>query len=325
MASKTIETVEIHDTHNDVKATIPIGIVEGAKPGKTLGVVGGVHGTEYAAHDAVLQFWDSLDPANVSGSVLVVLTADTTALTHKSAYLNPVDGKNLNRVWPGDPSGTITEIIAHEITSRVVQKSDAVIDVHGGEWDEAISMFIITHSVGDEDLDRRTVDLAIASGFPFIEVTDARGPILGKGTGSSAAMLSGVPAMTFEAGGEGLRERRYIEAHVQGLQNIARYMGIIPGDLTTWAGIPAVLDHGILMKTTVGGLVRPAVEVGDWIAEGQLFSEILGYDGTVLEQLLAPEAGSVIDVITARGIKAGAFAGKIAVCTRRDVGQSHGG
>src|SRR5690349_15940555 len=110
MAGKRIEIIEVHDRHNDWTATIPLGIVEGANPGKTLGVIGGVHGTEYAAQDAVQEFWDGLDPETVSGRVLVVLMADTTAFTHKSAYLNPIDGKNLNREWPGDPDGTITQV-----------------------------------------------------------------------------------------------------------------------------------------------------------------------------------------------------------------------
>lgn len=322
MASKTIELIEVHDRHNDHTATIPLGIVEGARPGKTLGVIGGVHGTEYAAHDAVLEFWEGLDPQQTSGRILVVLIADTTAFTHKSAYVNPIDGKNLNRVWPGIADGTLTEVIAHAISSRVVAVSDAVIDVHGGEWDEAISAFIITHTTEDQALNQRTLELAVASGFPYIEATDASGAILGRGTGSAQAMLAGTMAMTFEAGGEGLRERQYVQAHVQGLYNVARHLGILPGELSTWAAAPVVLSHGILMKTTRGGLVRPAVQVGDWIEEGQTFSEILDFDGTLLETLRAPEAGAVIDVINSRAIKEGGFAGKIAVCEGRAVGNA---
>jgi predicted deacylase len=315
MPDKRIELVEVRDRHHDHVATVPIGTVEGAGPGRTLGVLAGVHGTEYAAQDAVLRFWHELDPARVVGRLLVVLVADTTALTHKSAYLNPVDGKNLNRVWPGSPDGTLTEVIAHAVTERVVSRCDALVDVHGGEWDEAISAFVITHRTGNEDLDARTLALAVAAGFPYVEV----GPAEGRGTGSAAAMMAGIPAMTFEAGGEGLAERRYVEAHLQGLRNVGRHLGILPGDLTSWAGAPVVVDHGVMIRTTRAGIVRPAVQLGDWVEAGQVFSEILDFDGTLLETIRAPETGAVIDVITSRGIREGGFAGKIVVCPSRPV------
>ena len=316
MASKKLEIIEISDS-NGVVASLPIGVVEGKSPGRSLGVIGGAHGTEYAAHDAVARFWESLDPEKVTGTVRVVLMADTIAFEKKSAYVNPADGKNLNRMWPGDYSGTITEVIAATITERVVSHSDAVIDVHGGEWDEAIGTFIIAHSTGDKDVDDKVVAIAKASGFPYIEITPADGPILGKGTGSGTACMSGVPAMTFEAGGEGLREERYIDAHYEGLWNVGRYLGILEGEITTWGAEPVVMDHGVLMKVTQGGVLRPEVEVGEWIAEGQPFTSVLSYDGEVLETLMAPEAGVVIDVINSRAIAASGFAGKIAVVPPR--------
>jgi predicted deacylase len=317
MASKKLEIIEVRDDTNGVVATIPLGIVEGYAPGRSLGVIGGAHGTEYAAHDAVARFWDSLDPEKITGTVRVVLMADTIAFEKKSAYVNPADGKNLNRVWPGDYSGTITEVIAATITERVVSKSDAVIDVHGGEWDEAIGTFIIAHSTGVQKVDDMVIAVAKASGFPFIEVTPADGAILGKGTGSGTACMAGVPAMTFEAGGEGLREERYIDAHFEGLWNVGRYLGILDGEITTWSAEPVVMDHGVLMKVKAGGVLRPEVEVGDWIAEGQVFTSVLTYDGEVVEVLTAPEAGVVIDVINSRAIAANGFAGKIAVLKPR--------
>jgi hypothetical protein len=317
MGSKTVESIEVHDAHNDVRSTIPLGIIEGDAPGPTLAVIGGVHATEYAAHEGVVRFWERLDPSEISGRVLVVLVADAVAMARKSAYVNPVDGKNLNRVWPGEEDGTITEVIAHAITERVVAQADAVIDVHGGEWDEAIDLFIITHRTGDEDLDRRTVELALAVGFPFVEVTDAGGEVLGRGTGSGTAMLGGTPAMTLEAGGEARRERRHVDAVVNGLENACRHLGLKSGLLTSWAGVPVLLDHGVLLKTTKGGVMRPAVEVGDWVEAGDLFAEVLDHDGTVLDQVRVTEAGVVLDVITARGIGADAFAGKIGICPPR--------
>lgn len=312
MPTKSVVNHPVVDPTTGTETYVPIGTARGSD-GPVLCVIGGVHGSEYAAHDAVALFWDRLDPAALQGEVRVVLAADVTAMVAHSAYVNPVDGKNLNRVWPGDADGTLTDRIAHLITTTCVDGSDAVIDVHGGEWDEDIDCFIITHKVGDPELDQRTVDLAMALGFTYVEVTDAHGPVLGTGTGSGEAMKSGRPAMTLEAGGAGGRQKHFVMAHVLGLENACRHLGILPGDPIPWDGGSVLLDHGVLIKTTKEGLYRPAVEVGDWIDAGGLFAEVLDLEGNVIEEIRVAEAGTVLDVIIARTIKAGGFGGKIGV------------
>jgi len=312
MPSKNVVKIAVSDPTSGTETYVPVGTARG-DDGPVLCVIGGVHGSEYAAHDAVTLFWDRLDPDALHGEVRVVLAADITAMVAHSAYVNPVDGKNLNRVWPGNPDGTLTERIANVITTNCVEGSDAVIDVHGGEWDEDIDCFIITHRVGEPDLDQRTVDLAMALGFTYVEVTDAHGAVLGTGTGSGEAMKSGRPAMTLEAGGAGSRRRRDVMAHVHALENALRHLGILSGDPIPWDGASVLLDHGVLIKTTTEGLYRPAVEIGDWIEAGGLFAEVLDLEGQVVEEIRVDEAGTVLDVIIARAIKAGGFGGKIGV------------
>jgi predicted deacylase len=313
MANKEVTTYEVTDPSSDYTARIPVGLARGDDDGPALAVIGGVHGTEYAAQEATVEFWEEIDPVQIRGSVRVVLCADTAALEGHSAYVNPIDGKNLNRVWPGNPEGTLTERIAHTITKEVIEHSDAVIDVHGGEWDEDIDCFIITHRSGDAELDTRTLDLAMSLGFTYVEVTDSEGAVLGKGTGSGEAMAGGRPALTLEAGGAGLRERRFVDAHKYALRNALKHLGIVDGEPIWWDGKPVKLDHGILMKTTKGGLYQPAVSIGEWITEGEVFSRVLDYDGRVIEELSAPESGTVLDMIIARAIKPGGFGGKIGV------------
>ena len=313
MSSKTIVKFPVKDVHNNFETFVPVGIVEGKNPGPTLAVLGAVHATEYAAHDGVVRFWESLNPDELSGQVYVVLTADVIALCSHTQYTNPIDGKNLNRVWPGKKDGTLTEVIAYTITQEVISKADAVIDSHGGEFDEAIDLFIITHATGNANLDKRTLDLAMALGMPFVEVTDAHGTVLGSVTGAAEACKSVKPAVTLEAGGRGLREERHISAVFNSLQNALRHLGIKQGKPVLWLGQPIKIDHGVILKSTQMGVYAPAVTVGDWIDQNGIFARVLDFDGSVLEEIRVPEAGVVLDVISARGIKANAFAGKIGV------------
>jgi hypothetical protein len=289
-----------------------VGIVEGRKSGPTLAVIGGVHGSEYAAQEGVARFWAGLDPEEIAGTVMVVLAADVTAVCGHNHYTNPVDRKNLNRVWPGKKDGTLTEVIAHTLMEEVVTKADVVIDCHGGEYDESIGAFIIITAVGDAELDERTLNLAMALGMPFVEVRPPGEPAVGNCTG--AAVRAGRPGITLEAGGQGVQDEFYVGCILNSLENALRYLGMKEGRPVLWFGKPVKLDHGVVLRTTQAGVYRPVVATWDWIEANALFARVMGFDGTtVLEEIRVPEAGTVMDVITARAIAAGAFAGKIGV------------
>jgi predicted deacylase len=313
MARKTVTKHTVHDRHNKVETFIPIGVLEGDEPGPTLAVVSGVHATEYAAHDGAAKFWAWVKPEDVRGRIFVVLCADVTAQAAHTMYTNPVDGKNLNRVWPGKEDGTLTEVIAHAITQRVVRHADALVDCHGGEYDEDIDLFTITHSAGNPDVDKRARDLAVACGLPFAEVIDIRGGPIGAGTGAGEAIRAGVPAITLECGGRGLKIKRHVLGTFSAIVNAARHVGCLPGEVKPWSGKPVVIDHGIMLRTKEAGIYAPVVTAGAWIEEGALFSRVYDFDGTLLEEIRAPEAGVVLDVIVGRTIKANAFCGKIGV------------
>ena len=307
MAGKTIVRFPVEDVHNAAASYVPVGIADGARPGPSVAVIGGVHGTEYSALEGVRRFWARLDPADLSGRVMVVLAADVTAVTARSAYVNPVDGKNLNRAWPGRADGTLTDVIAHTITREVISQTDVVLDSHGGEWIESIDMFVLTHTTGDQALDARALDLAMSVGMPFVEILD------GVVMCSAEAMKQGKPAVTLEAGGNGVRDERHIHATLNCLLNALRHLEMIPGPPVPWAGRPAMVRHSHRMTSPASGLFVPHVSAGAWVAEGALLAEVQDFDGTALAEIHAPESGVVLDIITARAITAGAFAVKVSV------------
>jgi predicted deacylase len=314
MAGKRIIKLPVEDKHHGVRTFIPVGIVEGHKAGPTLAVLSGVHATEYVAQDGATRFWESLSPAELSGRVLVVLAADVTALCAHHMYTNPVDGKNLQRVYPGKPDGTLTEVIADTIMREVILKSDAMIDCHGGEFDEFIALYLIARVKGDPDLDTRTMDLAMVLGIPFVEVTNANAAWLGVGSSSGEAVRSGRPGITIEAGERGVRDERAISAVYNALQNALKHLGIRDGVPVRWAGAPVRLTRGEIMRAPVAGLFLPRVVVGEWIEEGALFAEVREFDGrTLLAEIRTSAAGTVLTVLAARAINADGFAGKIGV------------
>src|SRR6202048_2901617 len=120
----------------DAASAIPVIVVNGAKPGPKLALVAGSHGTEYASIIALEKLAQSVSPAMLSGTLIIVPLINRASFDQKVPHLNPVDGKNMNRMFPGKADGTQTERALWAIGKQVVAQCDYLIDLHGGDLDE---------------------------------------------------------------------------------------------------------------------------------------------------------------------------------------------
>src|SRR6476646_3686962 len=103
---------------------LPMWLVNGAHDGPALAVTAGVHPAEYASIAAALQFGQTIDPAKVRGRIVVVPVMNLPAFTARSIYVCPLDGKNLNRVFPGDEKGTASQQIAAGGAVNVIRAAE---------------------------------------------------------------------------------------------------------------------------------------------------------------------------------------------------------
>src|ERR1039457_6783625 len=89
----------------DAASNIPVIVTNGARPGPTLALVAGSHGTEYASILALQKLAESVDPAGVSGALIVVPLVNPASFAQKVPHVNPVDGKGMNRFIPLPSTG----------------------------------------------------------------------------------------------------------------------------------------------------------------------------------------------------------------------------
>src|SRR5712692_5219421 len=122
----------------DPGTSIPVVVVNGAKPGKVLALVSGAHGTEYVSIIAIEKLSGELDPARIAGTVILVPLVNIPSFDEKVPHVHPVDGKSMNRFYPGKEDGTQTERASHLITKEIVDRCDYLIDYHGGDLDESL-------------------------------------------------------------------------------------------------------------------------------------------------------------------------------------------
>ena len=129
VAPGTRTTFQLKVRHGSDSTLVPISVFHGSQPGPVLGITAGVHGYEYAPILASQRVVQRIDPKQLSGTIVLVHIANIPAFLGRSPYVNPQDGKNLNRVFPGQEEGSITERIAFLITQQVIARADYFLDM----------------------------------------------------------------------------------------------------------------------------------------------------------------------------------------------------
>src|SRR5438046_1962629 len=146
---------------SDAATSIPVVVVRGAKPGPVLALVSGSHGTEYASIIALEKVIPLLDPAQVSGTVIILPLVNIPSFEQKVPHVNPVDGKSMNRFYPGKADGTQTERASYLITREIVEKCDHLIDFHGGDLDEDLRPYSYWTPTGNPTQDAISKELVL--------------------------------------------------------------------------------------------------------------------------------------------------------------------
>src|SRR5262249_20172663 len=138
----------------DAGTSIPVVVVNGAKPGKVLALVSGAHGTEYVSIIAIEKLIQQLDPSQITGTVILVPLVNIASFEQKVPHVNPIDNKSMNRFYPGKADGTQTERASYLITKQIVDRCDYLIDYHGGDLDESLRPYAYWGPTGREAQDR---------------------------------------------------------------------------------------------------------------------------------------------------------------------------
>ena len=277
---------------------LPMWVINGAAAGPTLVVTAGVHAAEYASIAAALDLGRSLDANHLRGRVIVVPVMSLASFTARSIYVNPLDGKNLNRVFPGDAQGTASQQLAHWVFQNVIARADYYIDLHGGDLIEALVPFTIFFRSGDTRVDEASLDLARTFGLEFIVSSETPGATF------SAASKAGIPSIIAEAGGQGIWTREHVAQLATGVQRVLRHLKMIDGSPA--AQLPTtVLERFLWLRSGHGGFWYPAVSVGATVRNGDDLGQVTDYEGRVLQRAISPSDGRVLFIVTSLAINNG--------------------
>ncbi|GAB4189370.1 MAG: succinylglutamate desuccinylase/aspartoacylase family protein [Thalassobaculales bacterium] len=250
---------------------IPIAVVNGGK-GPTLLFTGGVHGDEYEGQIAVGRLARSLDPQAVAGRVIMIPAVDLPAAL-AGRRLCPIDGRDLNRCFPGDPRGSFCQILAHFIDAVILPLVDVSVDVHTGGHSADAAPSTNMHFVADPGLRQRTLAAAAAFGAPYNVVFWG---VDEGATLTSAVENRGILSIGTELGGWGRVSVEGVRLAERGLANVMKHFGVIEGRPETIQrdGRPGtrhmmVRDPANYIFAPADGLFEPRHLCGQVVAAGE--------------------------------------------------------
>lgn len=281
-----------------VGTSIPVTVIHGAAKGKCLALVAGVHGYEYPPILALYRLKDKVDPQTLSGTLILVHVANLPAFQKRIIYYNPHDWKNLNRVFPGHPQGTLSQRIAYVLTEEVIKRCDCLVDLHCGDGNEALIPYTYWMISGDKNLDEATKQMALAFGISPIIIDETRSKDLtdSRYLGNTAILLA-KPAITTESGYLGKTDEESVSRNISGILGVMRLLQMIKGKAANPAE-PVWIDRYEVIYSKTDGLFFPRTKRGYYVRKGQLVGLTTDYLGNVKEELRAPFSGIVLYVIS---------------------------
>jgi predicted deacylase len=274
---------------------LPMWLINGSAEGPALVVTAGVHAAEYASIAAALAFGRALDPRSLRGRAIVVPVMNTPSFAARSIYVCPLDGKNLNRVFPGDAHGSASEQIAAWTFTNVIAQADYYVDLHGGDLVEALVPFTIFFRAGEERVDRASRELAETFGIHYLVCSETAGSTF------CAAARAGIPAILAESGGQGIWTPDDVGLLANGLDRVMRHLQMIPGGPPE--RLPSMLlDQFLWLRSDHDGCWYPGVPVGAMVRKGQELGSVQDIEGHVLQTAVSPADGRVLFIVSSLAI-----------------------
>lgn len=282
-------------TNGHDSTVVPVTVFHGRRPGPVLGIIAGVHGYEYPPILAAQQLARELDPAQLSGTVLLVHLANVPGFLGRRIHDNPVDDQNLNRSFPGQPDGTLTERLAWRLSQDIIGRCTHVVDVHAGDAHEDLRPYAAYYNYFDtKTLTEQGRQMALALGFPYVVQFGNEARLTEASLYCSReAIARGIPAVDIECGRLGRVEPEAVAEIKQALHRLLGHLRMLE-NVAVSTEQPLLIARRTTVSSSHTGFFFPQVKAGEFIHQGQQLGYFADLFGQSLGGVVAPVAGVVL-------------------------------
>ena len=263
---------------------VPHTIISGEQPGPVLLVTAGIHNAEFVGIQATIELSDEIDPERLSGTLVIVPLANRSGFENRTMSLVHEDGKNLNRVFPGDTGGTEADRLAYLLFNAFIRHADAYIDLHCGDGFEELMPYV--YYVGDTDCEDAAASMVSCVSTEYYVRSNCR-----TGGAYNIASMSGIPSVLIERGQLSQFPREEIDADKADVINIMKHLGMLKGGHREFVKT-RLIEHELFSPAS--GCWYPELHAGDRFESGQLLGTIRNYFGEDIAEILSSEDGIII-------------------------------
>ncbi|ROS01436.1 hypothetical protein EDC56_1877 [Sinobacterium caligoides] len=261
----------------------PVLVVNGAHNGPTLCLTAAIHGDELNGIEMVRRVMYSLDADELRGAVIGVPIVNLQGFHRGTRYLT--DRRDLNRYFPGDPSGSSAARIAYSFFHEVIAHCDAVVDLHTG------SFYRTNLPQLRADLTKPQV-VKLTKGFGSTVVLHGEGS---SGTLRHEAVAVGIPTVTLEAGGPMLLDESSVSHGVKAIRTLLNQLDMLK-QFSLWGDPEPVYYNSVWERAEQGGILFSRVKLGARVKEGQLLGVITDPITNVRSEILSKHHGRVLGI-----------------------------
>lgn len=286
-----------HSTHRSAYGWIPVPItVIRNGDGPTLVISAGVHGDEYEGQIAVANLARELDAADVRGRLILLPMVNFPA-AEAGCRVSPLDDGNLNRLYPGDPKGTPSEMIAHYHEEVILPLADYAVDLHSGGSSLIYPPTLLCGPAHSPQEEAGLATLSQAFDLPYTWVfTGGGGRSSTARTAMGAANRKGVINVMAELGGAGCVMPDVLHQTERGLRRILHALGMLH-DYTpdTACGTRALHALGSIYADG-SGVFEPLRTISEDVTEGETVALIHHPEtpGQAPDAVISPYGGLVL-------------------------------
>lgn len=260
---------------------VPVLVAHGDRPGPTLCITAAIHGDEINGIEIVRRVLHQIDPDALSGTIIGVPIVNLDGFRRASRYL--ADRRDLNRYFPGNPTGSYATRIAHSLFQNIILKCNYLVDLH------TASFYRTNQAQLRGDLKNPTV-LEFSRHFGGMSVLHHTG---GSGTLRRAATDAGIPALTMETGGPHALEQEAVNFGVRGIKNLLHNLTMYK-TMRLWLIPQPVFYQSIWVRSTQGGIMLSRVELNDKVKKGQLLGRVIDPITNTSSDIISPINGSIL-------------------------------
>lgn len=285
----------------DTDYKLPVTVINGSKEGKSVLITSAIHGCEYPSIEAVFRLAENIDPQEVAGQIVFINPVNVDGFLERRPYIIPQDGKNLNRLFPGNPQGSLGDKIAYVLTEEYQKRVDFHIDTHGGDIPERQLAYVYYPGVSEDKEALRLSEEATAY------VLHADFMIKSRATNHAYnyAAICGVPSIELELGDCTTWNEEEVALYLENITNVLRYLKVLPGEAVKRTAPVKRITNGEYLDADASGRWYACVTREDKVRKGQKLGEIRDLFGKVLHEYYAKFDGVVLMVVATLAIKKG--------------------